>query len=738
MLRRKRYLGVLVALAAAFALVGAVACGGDTEVVEVIKEVEVVKEVVKEVPVEVIKEVEVVKEVEVEMIVEVEKVVVVKEEVVKEVEVVVEKEVVVSSFVETTAGIPHTIRGPAAITALPKTFNEAPMLAALVATGDLPPVAERLPEQPLMIKPANEIGQYGGTWRGEGQFPTPPIFNAQPTFFDETGSFAIPWVFRGWEFSNDNKTVTFFMRKGMRWSDGVPFTADDVMFWYEDVFLNEELTVTKAAAFRVGLSDKEGVWEKVDDYTVKVTFEKPYELFPSVVGTSGAGGIWVTGTWNAMYLPRHYLKDFHPKYAEGGQAAVDAMAEAAGFDTWTTFFHFTGTPWRGDIDANMPVLNAWIVVSSGAEGSEWVRNPYYFAVDTAGNQLPYIDRLSVVRAADAEVRALRMMAGEYDLHQIDGVARLPLMLQNQEKGDYEVYLWTGLRGSDAAIYINQTNDAGDAEIQKWLANRDFRIALSIAINREEINQIIWSGLGEPASIMPSGGPFSAGREWEKKHVEFDPITANALLDDLGLHNRDADGFRLRTDNGERLVINLNHPGGTFFGLSLGDLAENLVSQWETNLGLKVDGPVIATSALWSLLGANEGQLVLWANDTGADNLVPWQVLPATWGPRWNLYYDTGGKSGIAPPAGSDAEFAYAAWEIAKGSISEGIPAITQALKNIVDNVYMMGLIGNSPAFQGMYVVSNRLGNVPREYEFIQTTIELPPRNALSMQWYIKQ
>ena len=770
MLRGKRYLGVLLALASVFALVGAVACGGgETEIVEVqkivevekevpvevIKEVEVEKEVLvvveKEVPVEVEKVVEVVVEkiVEVEKVVEVVKVVEVEKEVlVKEfVPVDVVEVVKVSSFVETREGIPHTIRGPAAISALPTTFNEAPMLAARVRAGDLPPVEERLPKQPLMIKPAHEIGQYGGTLRTEGATPWVGLHQGKPLFFDEESTNPIPWAFKDWEFSNGNKTVTFFLREGLRFSDGVPFTADDIIFWYEDIFLNDELTPNKQDIWRVGLTDKEGVWEKVDDFTVKVTFEIRYEMFPGWLGTNAAGGDWQQGLSNRVIVPAHYLKQFHPKYADGGQAAVDAMAEEAGFDDWVPFFRMRGSPASED-NLGFPVVSPWMLESRGEQSAVLVRNPYFYAIDVEGNQLPYIDRISSSAAGDVEVAALRAIAGEYDYYRMDSVAKVPLFLENRSVGDYEVYLWNGFGDSEADLFWNQ-NWVGDAEIERLVQNRDFRIALSVGINREEINQIIWHGLGEPASIVPLRGQFATGRKWFKIHTEFDPPQANALLDALGLDQKDSDGFRLRADNGERLTIKLTQAGGPWAGLSMGLVNEIMSEHWARNIGVDVNVDPVGSSDFWRIGGANEAHLFMWVGQSGAAHFAPHAALPfnptASWGNQWAHWWGSGGTTGIEPsctsgpqPAGCDAKFGFDAFRTVKQSLVEGVPLMAEIVRRVADNVYVMGIIGNSPAFFGMHLASNRVGNVRTSASHLESTTAIPPRKSYPLQWYLKE
>ena len=353
--------------------------------------------------------------------------------------------------------------------------------------------------------------------------------------------------------------------------------------------------------------------------------------------------------------------------------------------------------------------------------------------------------------ADPEVRALRMMAGEYDFHAIDGIARLPLMLQNQGRGDYKVLQWRTAGDSDVKFFVNQTYD-GDAEIAKWLTTKDFRVALSLGINREEIIEILWAGLGEPTGVVPYRGPYAAaGREFSKKWALYDPVKANALLDGIGLDKRDSDGFRLRTDNGERLVISLLHPGGNWTGMPLGALAENISVQLAKSIGIQLDAPGVGSDAFWRIGGANEGQLSTWAGATGAAHIAPHGLLPfspnTAWGVQWAHYFHSGGERGWEPsctagpqapqPSSCDAKKSFDAYALAKADIDAGIPALIEVMKNVSEEVYVIPLIGNSPALFGLHIVHNRMGNVRVQDNFIEPTTRYPPRAAYAAQWYIK-
>ena len=680
----------------------AAACGGTEEVV---KEVEVIKEV------EVVKEVEVIKEVE------------------------VVKEVV--KLVAVQEGVPSVVTDSSAV---PSTFNEAPTLAAMVASGELPPVDERLPEEPLVIQTTDSIGKYGGTLRSAwvGNPNLAGLVHSSLLYHDTEGGTAIPWVAKDYTVSNGGKTFTFFLRKGMKWSDGAPLTADDIIFWYEDIQSNKDLTPNPSTWFKVALTDEVGVWEKVDDYTVRVTFERPYGIFPNVVGSIRAGGHFIHGgALNDIMSPKHYMMQFHPKYTD--QAEVDKMAKDEGFENWQQLFRAKNSGQEPD----SPVLTAWrVTVPTHEEQPTLERNPYYFAVDTEGNQLPYIDTVVFDKVTDPEVLYLRTAAGRYDFQQIDIFARVPFLLENAEKGNYGIRMWRNTTGTEAAIIINLTYD-GDAEVNKWINNKDFRIALSTGFNREELNEIFWLGMGEPGSHSPVGGVFHPGREYVKKHTQFDPQGANEILDGLGLDKREGgqpDGLRLRTDKDEPLVFRAAVTPGE---IDYPAVMENIAEQLQRNLGIRIEVEEMATSAFWPSHGNNDIEMYMWTTGSAHPMIAPHLTVPYiaghAWGTEWGRYFQTGGKEGTKPPDGSIAAINQDLYVRAKSaSPEETVALMKEALRNVAENVLVIGTISGSPALLGTFAVSNNLGNVPETGKLTTITMtKRPPGNAYPSQWYFK-
>jgi peptide/nickel transport system substrate-binding protein len=277
------------------------------------------------------------------------------------------------------------LEGPEVLTdaaKFPKSFKEAPQLAELVKAGKLPPVQERVSQDPLVIKPVHEIGKYGGTWRRG--FSGPADFwngyrccgHDKILFWDYTGNKVAPNVAKGWQISDDGRTFTVFLRKGMKWSDGHPFTADDFIFWYEDIFQDKELTPVKTPM--LATNGKPGTMEKVDDSTIRFKFADPYFAFVDILaGATDLGGNALQGK-NLMggFAPKHYLQQFHPRYV--GKEAVDKLVKAAGQDNWVNFMKLKND-WS--LNPDLPTVTAW-KTTTPINTPTWIleRNPYFSMV----------------------------------------------------------------------------------------------------------------------------------------------------------------------------------------------------------------------------------------------------------------------------------------------------------------------------------------------------------------------
>jgi peptide/nickel transport system substrate-binding protein len=438
-------------------------------------------------------------------------------------------------------------------------FNEAPMLADLVKQGKLPPVEQRLPQEPLVVAPLEEIGQYGGTWRRAAVGVSDVgIINSRITYenlvrWSADGKKVVPNVATKWKIEDGGKTFTFYLRKGIKWSDGQPFTAEDIVFWYKEVLLNKDLTPTVATWLTAG--GKPCKIEKVDTYTFRVSFEQPNPLF--LINICKSGG-------NQFFLPKHYGKQFHIKYAP--KEELEKKVKDAGFQFWYQLFDAkvsNSNAWLQNPE--LPVLQPWRNTTlPTATTMIFERNPYYWKIDPAGNQLPYIDRIAHTLVENREVITMKAVSGEIDMQTRHiSLPDYTLLMENRAKGNYRVLNWKQGVGSDVMICLNQ--NVKDPVLRKIFEDRRFRQALSIAINRDEIWKLIYLGMGKPRQCSLISGVAFYDPEWEKMWAEYDPKKANELLDKIGLNKRDRDGFRLRPD-GKTLALTITFPSG-IFGLS---------------------------------------------------------------------------------------------------------------------------------------------------------------------------
>lgn len=635
-----------------------------------------------------------------------------------------EEEKLGSSLIGTIEG-PEIIVDPAQF---PTAFNEAPMLADMVKAGTLPPVAERLPapEELLVIKPLKEIGKYGGTWHRGFTGPADGqnghrVAGGDRFLFWDADEFPkqTPNLAKSWEVSEDGKVITLNLRKGVKWSDGTPFTTKDVMFWYEKMYQNTELVPVQSAFFRL---DQGAKLEAPDDFTIKFSFPYENSLFLEVLASSVNvfAGHAIQGEFGmGGYAPAHYMEQFHPDFVE--KAELDKKVADAGFDTWVNLFK-DRNKWQNNPD--LPVLTPWKTVNPITTDT-WVleRNPYYYGVDTEGNQLPYIDRISMSLAQDLEVLNLKAINGEFEYQSRHlQLAKLPVLLENAEKGNYTVHLDPAQHGADAGLQVNLSYDA-DAEIAKWLKTTDFRRALSLGIDRDAINEIVFLGIGTPGSaVVAESSPFNPGPEYRSLWATLDVAKANEMLDAIGLDKKDAEGFRLRTDNGERLVIELN-PIPAFINFT--QVAELIKEDW-AEIGIFANVVEMERGLATQKRDSNQLQIFLWQND-GTDELYlyPYHAIPVDptsgTGPAYGAWYASGGAAEMSIEP-TDAKVKEVLDLFSKGlraTPEERVTIGQEIWKIITDEVWTIGTVGQSGAFMGVRVVNNDMGNTPSRLFNIQ-------------------
>ena len=441
-------------------------------------------------------------------------------------------------------------------------FQDAPFWASKVAAGVLPPVSERLPENPLVVVPIDTIGQYGGLIRRALTGDIVQTAGPSKTLSESLMGFSRPMpdsivhqLAERYEFLDDGRTAIFYLRKGVKWSDGHPFTVDDILFWYYDMIFDDD---ARDNPFPPAGWMVDGVpmrFEKVDDYTLKIVSPKPL------------GRVLPELSRELIAAPKHVFAPFHPKY--------NANATYEAFRDSTTNGMLILKP-------GIPRLSAWVPV-------EWIRgqrivyerNPYYWKVDTAGNQLPYADSLAFNVIQDTQVILLKFMNGELDLMgRYARVDMLPTLKSEERKGKFEVRI-TG-PGRGPAYHVNW--DCNKPFLREAFRNKKVRMALSHAINREEINEIVFHGLLDEAGF--SFGPMSPyfDEKTYRMYSEYAPDLARQLLDEAGYRDADGDGYRELKDGSRfELTLDFVNPGGLFSDHAVSELVS---AHWEA-VGIKV-------------------------------------------------------------------------------------------------------------------------------------------------------
>ncbi|MGQ9632397.1 MAG: ABC transporter substrate-binding protein [bacterium] len=526
-------------------------------------------------------------------------------------------------------------------------YNEAPMLKELVAAGKLPPVEKRLPEEPFVVGPGVlvraedlpnwEVGKYGGVFRSVTDKPELD-WNLRDAAMENflcspahTTGPARGNIAKDFKVSEDNRVFTLTLRKGLKWSDGTPVTTEDVRFAYEDVLLNKDLTPVISSSYRSG-GRPDGTplkLEIVDEYTFRITFDEPYGRFLRVLGV---GQLW--GGYNDLLKPSHYLKPFHTKYTPI-EKLRPLLKEAGLSDAeWHRLFLAKDILWHENMRseaAGFPTLGPWVRVKSPRDLMVMERNPYYYKVDTAGNQLPYVDRYESVIVSDPEVIPMKIVAGEVNLNR-DLIThdKVALYKENEAKGGYRVYTNLVYHNAPIALFINYNNP--DPVWQKVVLNRKFRQAVNMAINRRTILDVLFLGMGTTSPWVPG---------------EYDPEKAKRLLDEAGLDKRDAQGYRLGPD-GKRFEFFIEfYPGAPDW--------ERMVELMKSDLeavGIYTPMKKIALELWVQRRDANELYAsVDWLDDCNWPYLM-YDYMPDTrirWGQKWHVWMRTKGKEGVEPP-----------------------------------------------------------------------------------------
>jgi len=529
--------------------------------------------------------------------------------------------------------------------------HEAPILAELVREGKLPPVAERVGPEPVVMAGVDGIGRYGGSWQRlansysdistiQWRLSYPNLIRWSPL-----GAPLVPHLAKAWEPSPDRRSFTLWLRRGMRWSDGQPFTADDLVYWYEQEVKYFKVPPPRMLRSGAGM----GRVEKVDDYCVRFCFPEPNPLFPERVASQGNN----FEDFSDYLTPAHYLRQFHP--ALGDPQLIARTMRALNLSTPVAVYRRM----KHYLNPEHPRLWPWIYRSRASTPPYvFVRNPYYFAVDTEGNQLPYLDRL-VLDLRSTSLLGLAASTGQVSMQ--DRHIRYEdhvLLTDEAKRNGYAVYDWFPATRSLFTIFpvINRAVDPARPET-RWkhdlLNDRRFRQALSLAINRRDIIEAEFNGFGVPAQIDPGPDSDYYSEELFQSFTEFDPARAGQLLDQLGLTRRDGEGCRTFPD-GTKMTWFLNMTDYTGNGP-----AQFVIDDW-ARVGIRCL-PLYRARVMFEAENATlEHDFTVWTGESEFFPLAEPRSFVATniwsfFAPAYGMWYQRGGLSNDPLSHGPGAE-----------------------------------------------------------------------------------
>ncbi|GAA3743961.1 ABC transporter substrate-binding protein [Salinactinospora qingdaonensis] len=583
--------------------------------------------------------------------------------------------------------------------------QQAPMLAERVDSGDLPPLEERLPEEPVVVEPHDRLGTYGGEWTsailGVGDWPWlgRTVGYENLTRWDPEWEETIPNLAKDWEYNEDATEVTFHLREGLKWSDGEPFTAEDIVFAMNDIISNPEVSPDAA--------NDPGQAEKIDELTVKLIFPEPSALWTQ----------WDLLNFQVVNKPAHYLKEFHADY----NPDAPALAEEEGFDSWIDMLNHKVGVTVGDTslywqNPDIPTMYPWVVEEPLADSGQMIleRNPYYWKVDPEGRQLPYIDRVVFDVVQDEEVMLTQALNGDINMHSrhFNTLANRSVLADNRERGNYDFFELQPGEMNTNIISLNLTHQ--DETMREIFRDKDFRIALSHAINRQEIIDVVYKEQGEPWQAAPRRDAPFYNEELAKQYTEYDVERANELLDEAGYDERNSDGVRLGPD-GEPISFSLAVPGG--FRPDIVDSMEMVIGYW-SEVGIEARLETEERSLFYERKQNNAHDANVWSGDNGLKGAlfdprwyVPLHNGESNFAIPWAEWYVSDGESELSqrPPEAPRRQMELYDELLASPDPQRQNELMSQILDIAQEQFYVMGISLSPPSYG---IVANNFHNVP--------------------------
>lgn len=606
----------------------------------------------------------------------------------------------------------------------PSQYNEAPMLAELVAQGELPPVDQRLPANPAVVPVVEFIGNYGGSMRRafkgvSDRWGPSKVQDSSLVRYDLELAFH-PDLIESWEQNEDATEFTIHLREGLKWSDGVDFDSSAFTWWHEYVAKDELLTPAPPVNFSTGDPRVLMEVEAPDKYTVIFKFAHPKPLFMDFMSRS------------QPFTPGHYMQQFHPDLTADKEALERAIQEA-GVESWNQYY-LDRDSWY--LNPDKPTVGPWRARNSlSGELFTMERNPYFHQVDAEGNQLPYIDRVQHRLFDNNEVFNLWIVGGEIDFQSRHvAISDYTLFSENADAGNYQILLGPTPNGETLSINHATKNE----RLAEFFQNRDVRIALNVAVDRNAINELVYDGLGVPRQASPTSQSPQYHEGATQAYAFYDPQMANEYLDRAGYSEKDSEGFRLWKDgSGETISFVIEGIDST--GTPSNDTVM-LVIKYFADVGIKASYRAVERSLYEEHWGANEIEAPWWG---AGHDILPFishsnyyigELLDRPWAGAWGRWYRNRDDPNGAPPP--DGHFLWTMWDIwAQALVEPDETRRNELFAQIMDiwaeEVPAVGILGELP---GPIIASKDLRNLAAGYVLQDATRDESLVNPAQLFW----